>query len=121
MSTKSQTIFRVLNPGTKFTLISNALCKHASLSMECKGFLLTVLALPDDWKFYPQWLMGEYNIGRNAVYRCLTEAIEAGFCLKLHVRDKDTGRLTGELEYVFASDLRCWRPDFPMPGNRGPS
>lgn len=113
MSTKSQTIFRVLNPGSEFTIISNKLCKHASMSMECKGFLLTVLCLPDDWAFRPKWLMSEYNIGRNEVYRCLQEAISLGFCLKIQVRDKETGRLTGELEYVFASDPDILSARFP--------
>lgn len=103
MSSKHQTIFRTLNPGAEFTIISNKLCKHVGLSMATKGFLTTILALPHDWSFKPQWFMGQYNIGRNETYRCINEAIEHGFCQKISLRDA-SGRLTGALEYVFASD-----------------
>lgn len=112
MIERPQTIFKTLNPGAEYTIISNKLCKDRELSMPCKGFLMTVLCLPDDWDFKPSWLMKEFNIGRNEVYRLITEAIDAGYCLKIN-RRSSSGRLTGQLEYVFCGDPKILADRFP--------
>ncbi len=112
MSNKMQTIFRTLNPGAEYTIVANVLCKNTTLSMACKGFLLTVLSLPNDWKFKPEWLLNSFNIGRNETYDLLNEAIAAGFCCRISLRN-EKGHLTGHLEYVFASDPKLLEDRFP--------
>lgn len=98
-----QTIFRVTGPNRSYTKLSNVLLADATISFECKGFLVSVLRLPPDWAFNIAWLRKTFGTSKNKAYALVSEAIKCGYCKRVHARTA-TGNLTGATEYLFSDD-----------------
>ena len=98
----ARTIFRVVNANKAYTKISNVLLDDKAISFECKGFLVSILKLPLDWKFYVKWVQKEFDVGRDKAYGLVKEATERGYCRRVVVRRK-AGQVDRN-EYHFADD-----------------
>lgn len=93
-----QKILRMYEP-KDFSMISNAGVRNKRLSLEAKGMLWTILALPEDWSFSTAWARHELGLGRDKLYRILDELKAAGHIR--YCRPKDSrGRMMAPAYYV---------------------
>lgn len=111
----TQTIFRVVNPNKAYTKLSNVLLADTDLSFECKGFLVSILMLPTDWTFNVAWLKTKFGISKDAAYKLIKEAGQAGYCKKIETR-RQNGTLA-KVEYHFADDPADFLENKPLPEN----
>jgi hypothetical protein len=110
---KRRTIFRVVGPNRAYTKLSNTLLADRSLSLECKGMLVSVLMLPTDWAFTVAWFRQQFGLGRDKAYALIREAAERGYCRKVEHRSSN-GSMVG-VEYQFSDDPSAFPPSEALP------
>jgi len=97
---KSQYIFRNASPAKPYTVIDNRLLQARGVSPDVRGFVATLLSMPLDWKFRPEWAKEEFDIGETRLERIIRDAKKAGFMRTDRERGAD-GRVTGRTVYLF--------------------
>lgn len=82
-----------------FTTIDNTICRDKRASMECRGLLLTVMSLPDDWEFTVLGLVTICEESKNSIYRIINKLMELGYVTRTS-RPKVQGKFSGS-DYTF--------------------
>jgi predicted transcriptional regulator len=86
-----RTIIRVNhNADNPFLTVSKETIRDTNLDFDSLGFLIYLLAKPDDWRVRPDQLAKERHIGRVTVYRHLLKLIEAGYVLRKDIRVRES-------------------------------
>lgn len=80
-----------------FSIIYNAPIKDTRLSLRARGLIVTMLALPDDWKYNLPGLAQQTSDGVQMVKSALVELRDLGY---VHVR-KERNEATGKYEYEY--------------------
>lgn len=113
MTTKSrgkgsndQTILRVARRVQPWSTFGNKMLQDKRMSLEAKGFLVSMLSRPPHWKFNFRWAKEEHNVGRDKLYRLIDELITLGYC-KRH-QPRIPGGSWGQTEYYFIDDPTMW-------------
>lgn len=113
-SSAEQTIFR-RRRGNPYTTISNAPLRDRRLSLEARGFLVSVMSLPEDWVFNRAWARNEYGVGRDKLDRIIRELKEADYVR--FVQSRDRGGRMAKSAYVFTADAGQFDENEPLPEN----
>lgn len=71
---------------TEFTRVKNSLINDDRLSFEARGFLVFLLALPDDWNFSIKGLAFKSNLSSKSVMRLIKELKSAGYVTQKKVK-----------------------------------
>ncbi len=100
----------------KFTIISRALLEDKNLHWSTRGILAYLLCKPDNWILRVTDLKNQGDLGRDAIYKRLKNAIEYGYINRIDHRD-DKGRVTG-VEYIVHEKPRGLLPENPETGNQ---
>ncbi len=82
----------------KFTIISRSLLEDGRLSWATRGILGYLLSKPDNWVLQVSDLRKNGDLGRDALYRRINEAIRYGYISRIYYRDSK-GRRSG-VEYT---------------------
>lgn len=82
------------NPNKEsFTVIDNQALRDDNLSLKARGLLVTLLSLPDNWKFSENGLCAIFvKDGQTSIRSGLKELEEHGYLVRKRVRD-DQGRM----------------------------
>lgn len=92
--------WRVVHKESDFTVIDNGLFRDSDLSTAERGFLCTVLSLPEDWEFSTKGMSEILPEGISAIKAIINRLIKHGYCKKGRVFDRNSGRIVG-YEYTF--------------------
>ncbi len=88
-------VIRVSKPRARFTVLSTATLRTASLSLKARGLWALCMSYPDDWEFRASHLRSQSaRDGRDAVQGALKELEAAGLAVLETPRDAE-GRLLG--------------------------
>ncbi len=82
----------------KFTIISRSLLEDSRLGWSTRGILGYLLSKPDNWVLQVSDLRKNGDLGRDALYRRINEAIRYGYISRIYYRDSK-GRRSG-VEYT---------------------
>ncbi len=82
----------------KFTIINSDLLEDTRLEWATKGILGYLLSKPDNWVLQVNDLRKQGNLGRDAIYKRIKNAIESGYITRIDHRD-EKGRVTS-VEYI---------------------
>lgn len=94
----------------KFTVISRDLLEDNRLQWSTRGILGYLLSKPDNWVLQVQDLKKQGDLGRDAIYNRIKNAIQHGYITRIDHRDSK-GRITG-VEYIVHEE-----PIKPLPEN----
>jgi len=92
--------WRILHKESDFTIIDNGIFRDPDLTLAERGFLCTVLALPESWGFSVRGIVGMINDGRDSTYAVVNRLIQHGYCKREKKTDPKTRRITG-YDYTF--------------------
>lgn len=92
--------WRILHKETDYTVIDNGIFKDSDLSLSERGFLCTILSLPEDWEFSVSGIESLIPEGRDYVYVIINRLIEHGYCKREQNKDSKTGKFTN-YDYTF--------------------
>lgn len=95
----------------KFTVISRKLLEDKRLKWSTRGILAYLLSKPDNWVLQIVDLKKNGDLGRDAVYDRIKQAIEYGYISRIALRNEN-GRMYG-VEYIVRE-----YPDKPYPENQ---
>jgi hypothetical protein len=70
-----------------YTVIGNRPMNDERLSAEALGLLTYLLSRPDDWNVVPSQLATRFNCGRDKMQRIIRELVDAGYIVRLRVRN----------------------------------
>lgn len=95
-----------------YSIVSNALIRDKSLSMECRWLLIYLLSNSDGWHITISQVMDHLQgmAGRDKVYKILNEAIEAGYVLREKYLEKNLERCR-----YFVSETPKFKKCLPRP------
>lgn len=68
---------------SNFVVIPNGLAQHRGISFELRGFLLYILSKPTHWKISIKDIQNEGGIGRDKVYKLISEGMKAGYIRRI--------------------------------------
>lgn len=71
-----------------YTVISNVFLRDPNLSLKAKGFLATIMSLPDDWKFTVSGICETLKESDTAVRSAINELKDNGYCSVMVLRNK---------------------------------
>ena len=80
-----------------FTIVSNTITHDKRLSMKDRGVMLTLLSLPDGWKFSVAGLCAISADGKDAVRASLKKLESFGYLVRTSSRN-DNGQFISEIE-----------------------
>ncbi len=92
--------WRILHKTSDFTVIDNGIFKDKDLTYEERGFLCSVLSLPEGWHFDIGGIVQTACEGRDRVYSIINRLIEHGYCKRTQNRASKTGRYMS-YDYTF--------------------
>ncbi len=98
-----------------FTIISRPLLEDRRLKWATRGILGYLLSKPDDWELHISDLKKNGDLGRDALYARISEAIQFGYISRFYQRD-EKGRVL-KVEYVVREDPVCPYPEKPEMAN----
>lgn len=92
-----------------YSQINNALIRDNSISYQCRGFLIHLLSNKKDWKISVVAIAYEQGMSKKAVYKIITEAIEAGYILRIEYLENGLKRYRYQVseEKRFKKSLLC--------------
>ena len=100
----------------EFTRVKNSLINDDRLSFEARGFLIFMLALPDDWNFSIKGLAFKSNLSSKSVMRMIKELKAAGYITQKKVKGGHGYFSTYEWDIYESSELTICgtsvRPNF---------
>lgn len=119
--------WRIQHKESDYTMIDNGIFRDKDLSLAERGFLCTILSLPENWDFSVKGIVGVLVDGRDATYAVINRLIEHGYCKRTRNVDEKTGRFVG-YDYTFfevKNGVRCVSAPFteipytesPYPGS----
>lgn len=85
-----------------FTMVSNQVLQHETMSLTARGLLTHLLSMPPDWKINVNHLLGQFQESRPRVSRAWQELKELGYVRKIQLREK--GRIAG-WDYEVSQDI----------------
>lgn len=97
--TNNTTNFKKIHK-TGFTVIGNDVTMDKSLSLKERGMILTLMSLPDSWKFSVVGLSGILPEATNTINRILNSLETKGY-LKREMKKSQNGKILG-CNYLFA-------------------
>jgi hypothetical protein len=95
----------------KFTVISRNLLEDKRLMWSTRGILAYLLSKPDNWILQISDLKKNGDLGRDAIYCRVNQAIEYGYISRINLRN-EKGRMYG-VEYIVRE-----KPLKPLPENQ---
>jgi DNA-binding transcriptional ArsR family regulator len=69
-----------------YLVVSKETVRDHAVCWEARGFLMFLLAKPDDWQMRPEQLAEECGSSRSTVYRLLAKLIKAGYVRRDDIR-----------------------------------
>jgi DNA-binding MarR family transcriptional regulator len=88
-----------------YLTVSKGTVRDHSVSFEARGFLMFLLAKPDDWQMRPEELAEECGSSRSTVYRLLRCLIKAGYVRRDDIkRRKPDGTFDSAALYTVFED-----------------
>jgi DNA-binding MarR family transcriptional regulator len=86
-----------------FVIVSTELIRDKLLSFEARGFLIFLLAKPDEWRIRPEALAKECGLHFTTIYRLIKVLIKSGYISReIITRRTPEGRFTsGSLYTVY--------------------
>jgi hypothetical protein len=89
-----------------YLVVSRKLIEDEKLDYQAQGFLISLLAKPDDWQFVPKLLGREKGVGVDTVRRIIRRCIKAGYIYRSDERyqDEKTGCWSRMTHYVVFED-----------------
>jgi len=103
---------------SKFTVMPNAIFTTSTLSAEACGLLAYFLTKPPRWRIDVAEVQRRFGIGRDKVYRILTELQQAGYARRLTPRESD-GRFARP-DYLISDTPLPENPDTDKPDTDKP-
>jgi hypothetical protein len=89
------------NKDCPFLVVAKETVRDKALSFEARGFLVFLLAKPDDWTIRADVLAEECGLHRVTVYRLLKKLIEKGYVRRdVLTRRKPDGRFDSAALYT---------------------
>lgn len=95
----------------KFTIINRALLEDSRLQWSTRGMLAYLLCKQDDWILRITDLKNQGDLGRDAIYKRLKNAIEYGYISRMENRN-ELGRIVG-VEYIVHEESMYPLPEKP--------
>ena len=92
--------WRILHKETDYTVIDNGIFKDSDLTLAERGFLCTVMSLPENWNFSTSGMAEIVPECRDTIYTVIDRLIEHGYCKRAQNKDKKTGKFLG-YDYTF--------------------
>ncbi|MBR4755327.1 MAG: hypothetical protein IK076_00120 [Bacteroidales bacterium] len=92
--------WRIVHKESDFTVIDNGIFRDSDLSASERGFLCTILSLPESWEFSTKGMCEILPEGISAIQATINRLIKHGYCKKGRIFDPKTGRIEG-YEYTF--------------------
>ena len=92
--------WRILHKETDYTVIDNGIFKDSDLTLSEKGFLCTVMSLPDDWEFSTSGMAEILHESLPTVKAVINRLVAHGYCKKGRIYHPKTGKIVG-YEYTF--------------------
>lgn len=96
----------------KFTVINRDLLEDSRLNWATRGILAYLLSKPDNWVLQVNDLRKKGDLGRDAIYNRIKNAIEFGYIRRIDHRD-NKGRITNVEYIVYEESI------YPLPENPG--
>ena len=106
---------------SNFTTIQNSIINDGRLSLKAKGLFLYLFSKPDNWIFSEARIALDNKDGRDSVRSGIKELINAGLIQRIRhapKKNKETGQLSSEVEYIIYDELP--KLDFPTMGEPNP-
>lgn len=92
--------WRIAHKEADYTVIDNGIFKDSDLSLAERGFLCTVMSLPENWVFSVSGIGEIIPECRDTIYTVIDRLIEHGYCKREQNKDKKTGKFIG-YDYTF--------------------
>lgn len=92
--------WRILHKEKDYTVIDNGIFRDSDLSLAERGFLCTVMSLPDDWAFSTSGMADVLHESLGTIKAVINRLVSHGYCKKGRIFDPKTGRIVG-YEYSF--------------------
>ena len=117
---KEKTIFRAPHDkDNPYVIISLKMIYDNNLSLEARGFMASLLALPDDWEFHPMHLAKHFGVSKHKIYKLLNELVTHGYLERI---EKKSHNLFSSVIYRLFENYSCSKvvpfPNSPYPKNR---
>ena len=87
-----------------YTVIDNACLRDIRLDLECRGLLVTMLSLPDNWNFTGRGLATILPCGKGKIFKLLSKLEELGYLKREEVRG-ERGRIADTIYYIAATPM----------------
>lgn len=87
-----------------YTVVDNTCLRDRNLDLDCRGLLITMLSLPDNWDFSGRGLSSILPCGKSKVFRILKELETAGYLKREEIRD-ERGRIADTAYYISATPI----------------
>ena len=92
--------WRILHKESDFTIIDNGIFRDTDLSLAERGFLCTILSLPDSWDFSTEGMSKLLKESLGTVKAIIIRLVSHGYCKKGRIYDSKTRKIAG-YEYTF--------------------
>ena len=104
-----QSIIRVEHDKDRpFLVVSKETVRDKEVSFEARGFLIFLLAKPDDWQIRPEQLAEECGVHPSTIYRLLGKLIKVGYVHRIIIpRRKADGTFDSAALYTVFEDRRA--------------
>jgi DNA-binding MarR family transcriptional regulator len=100
-------IRKVHNKDSPYLTVSKETVRDHSISFEARGFLMFLLAKPDDWQTRPEQLAEECKLHRTTIFRLLRKLIQGGYVKREEIRRRrDDGRYECGCLYTVFEDKK---------------
>lgn len=94
-------LWRILHKESDFTIIDNGVFRDPDLTLAERGFLTTVLSLPDDWQFSTSGMADVLHESLGTIKAIINRLVSHGYCKKGRIFDCKTGRIIGYNYFFF--------------------
>ena len=92
--------WRILHKESDFTVIDNGIFKDSSLTLAERGFLCTVMSLPESWNFSTSGMAELLHESLGTIKVVINRLVDHGYCKKGRIFDSKTRRIIG-YDYTF--------------------
>lgn len=118
-SGKIKTIHRTVLPND-FTSLPNRLLKDKRISFRARGVLAMMLAMPEDWQTYAEWIEEQGTEGREALQSAFKELEEFGYLSRQRILHPETKKFTC-YQWVWFNEPYNGYPSAGLPANGKPA